>query len=360
MSDTTAPLSEMEIKQVRLTVKFAQKKQGEYPSEFRDRLLDVCMGQLRAPSSRMGVVQDSVNDAIDYFHRPTRNDFFREQSSLLDGKKRKKTESSGGPRVRSKDWDNRFVRLSDAPMSPARTPDKPWNPTDAPTTSLPKYTAYSGTLEYEFTTLVPPPSPTHTDYPTVAWNNTGLAPPTGDAKHVAKQKLDPDRLKFWQRQDRRGYPGQNSVMNSVSAESAASCALPGFEVFKAPETNYGNSAWEWLHLVSFKMGGIDNIPQQSDNLVAGTYECNSLMISLEEAIKDLVLIDGITLSVKVDATCYPGTHVGTAINYYVYYQKTTTEELVFESRFDPLVHINPSSGDKGTFLKGIKRHFGIL
>ncbi len=358
MSLATAQLTETEFKQLRLTVKFGIRTIGESDSDFRDRLLNSCMLQLRAPLDRRPVVKEAVDDAFDYYQRPTQNDFFAQQDLLLNSKKRKVTESTG-PRVKSKDWDDKFVKLSGVPMSPERKTEKSWNPTDSAKDSLPKYTAYSGTLEYQYTSLNAPPSPTHTDYPTVSWNNTGIAPPNGDVKHVAKQKLDPDRLKHWQRQERRGFPDQNTVMNGVSAVSAANCALPGVEVNKAPSTNYGNSSWEWLHLVSFKMGGIDNLPQQSDNLVAGTYECNSLMISLEEAIKDLVLIDGLTLSVAVDAKCYPGTHVGTLIDYRGYYQKSLTEEIAFDCHFNPLVHVNPSSGDKGIFKKALNRHFGL-
>jgi hypothetical protein len=355
MSDSTGPLSVAELKLVKNIVKQAYWPLNELESVFRAGVLRKCMDALRAPPEREAFVAQAVKEYCTVYKRRTKNDAFQEAEMQLRGKKRKET-SSTGPRIRGEQPQARLVLLSDAPMSPARSGMENWNPIG----TTPQYTAYEGTLSVRYDAEFPPPSPSHLDYPATFWDPTNIPPPSDGIKHIGKQKLDPTRLGHWQKQDRRGYTGQNEVMNGCSASSVAACAgIIPFEFDKVPSTNYGNSAWEWLHLVSFKMGGKDEIPQQPDNLVAGTYECNSLMISIEEAIKDLVLIDKLTLYVEVIATCKLGTHLGTKINYRVYYEKSSTEQIMFNCDFNPLVHVNPFSGDKDMFKKALRRHFGL-
>ena len=355
MSWAAPQLSRENERTIQNIVHFTVRPTGMDDVPFCENLFRRCVDALEAGDDLHPLIRESVTDAFQYYHRRTENSYFAEQLEQITGKKRG---NSGAPRVKDKSRSLKIIKLTDRPMSPVR-PDYS-GPKLSDSKNAMTYQAYSGTLSLEFTTPDRPPSPTRTDYPSVAWNPTGVALPSNSEKRIAKQKLDPARLQQWRAQDRRGFPNQQQVMNGYDATSVACAALLHAEVMKAPPTNFGNSSWEWLHLVSFKMGGIDNNPQQPGNLVAGTYECNSLMISIEEAIKDLVLLDRITLFVSVVAKCHPGTHVGTRIDYYVYYQKTPDDaEIVFDQEFYPLRHINPASGDKDIFKKAMKRHFGL-
>jgi hypothetical protein len=302
------------------------------------------------PASRLEI-KAVVVDAIELYKRPTKNAFFAQQDEDLRGKKRKADNDHG--RRREKKRQNVVVSYGGQPVSVDGTA-----PTAQSFTGT-RHRAYSGTFDITYDALDCPPSPTHLDYPSVVWNQTGVPTPPDNRKVVPRQKLDPQRLTTWDKRDRRNYDDQNTVMGNYSAASVAYNALPAVEVDKAPRDTVGASRWEWLHLVSFKMGGINNRPQQQKNLVAGTYECNSLMISLEEAIKDLVLIDKLTLFVEVEADCHPGTHLGTLITYHVFYAKPDGSEIEFYNRFYPCVHINPASGDKKIFYEVIRHHFGL-
>lgn len=358
MSDTLV-LSEAHYRLLKQAVKAQFRHYNESREAFRKRALAACLSAMAVTTAKREAIEGEFDALFERHHRETANSFFEQQNLALEGNRKRAATSATGPRVKNKDEGERNVSLANVPMSPPRASTPAWNPTEPSPSTTQTVPLYSGTLNFSFQALFPPPSPTRIDSPGVISNPVVIAPPTGGIKRVARQTLDPDRLKNWKAADRRGFIGQNEVMNKVSAETAALCALQETQVHKAPATNFGNSAWEWLHLVSFKMGGIDNTPQQSANLVAGTYECNSQMISIEEAIKDFVLIDGLTLGLEVTATCIEGTHVGKSIDYKVLYTPTGKTEIAFTQTFDPLSHVNPFSGDKAVFDKAMRRHFGL-
>ena len=327
----------------------------EADSELVDRLTEICVVALGNDAEKRPLIRKEVTDACGFYHRRTEFDHFRDMESALASKKR--SGNSGGFQRRKESSAEREVRLDGMIMAPPQ-PDPLLNPP----TFVSTHTQYSGDLTISMAALVAPPAPTLTTWPTTVWNITLIELPLHSTKTTGRQRLDPKRLATWQRTERRAFDSQNAVMGGKSAQQAAAAGgiIPN-EFDKVAPANYGNSAWEWLHLVSFKMGGISNAPQQPGNLVAGTYECNSLMISIEEAIKDLVLIDQLTLEVEVTATCIEGTHIGRQIEYCVFYRPAdaTQGEIRFRQEFNPLQHINPSRGDKDLFRHAMRTKFGL-
>jgi hypothetical protein len=129
-------------------------------------------------------------------------------------------------------------------------------------------------------------------------------------KRVSRQLINAARVKDWSRQIRRNYQQQNTVMGCSALQAATHANL---QVMLVSGTSL---QWEWLHLCAFKMGGINGIPQQQGNLVAGTYDCNTAMITLENTIKILAL-EGHDFYVEITSFQYPGTHVSMEIIYSV-------------------------------------------
>ncbi len=148
-------------------------------------------------------------------------------------------------------------------------------------------------------------------------------------KTTGVQTIDRARVRHWARINRKNATPQNSVMK-CSAKDAAIMAQVQTDLL-----NGEPKQWEWLHLCSFKMGGIFGNPQVPGNLVAGTYDCNTAMITLEDAIKRLAERDNMVFEVCVSATMYPGTHLAMMINYEVTCNGRTT-----------LTHFYPMSTDQ--------------
>ena len=356
MSMSTGTLSISDYKLLKRIVEQTRRLPGETDTEIIDRVTALCVTALSADLTKTALIKADVTELSAFYHRPTLNDFFRSLETQAPAKKRSE-DAQGFPRKKQKPLEREI--MLDNSLLPSAKPDVLWNPL---TLTAPTHTQYSGDLTIRFIPRETPVPDTITTWPSVAWDITGMTLPLNGVKTTGRQVLDPKRLQTWDRSERRTYDGQNTVMGNKSAlQAAAAGGIIPLEFDKVPATNYGNSAWEWLHLVSFKMGGIGNVPQQPGNLVAGTYECNSLMISIEEAIKDLVLIDKLTLTVEVTAQCVNGTHIGKSIDYRVHYQPAdaTKPELSFTQHFDPLVHINPSSGDKAIFKMSLRTKFGL-
>ena len=122
-------------------------------------------------------------------------------------------------------------------------------------------------------------------------------------------------------------------MGNVKASWAAACAqmedLPRKPV-----------AWEWLHLVAFKMGGLDHDPQAAANLVAGTYDANTEMMAVEDAVKWAVETYDIVVTLDVSAELIVGTHVAKKIDY-----KITIGNQSRTVKFDLFTMTTPSRGD---------------
>ena len=102
--------------------------------------------------------------------------------------------------------------------------------------------------------------------------------------------------------------------------------------------------WEWLHMIAHSMGGIEGSgPQVSENLVAGTSECNSQMIVTEEWIKDTVTRSGGQAKLWVGVEMLdPVRHIGRRIVYdFEIYNATGGAVAVFHVEFDPLSRRQP-------------------
>jgi hypothetical protein len=73
--------------------------------------------------------------------------------------------------------------------------------------------------------------------------------------------------------------------------------------------------WEWLHLLGDQLGGL----YDEKNLVAGTFEANSAMIPVENAIKAALKKGKRPIKYKVTSTLYGNTHIGEDIVQYIQY-----------------------------------------
>jgi hypothetical protein len=136
-------------------------------------------------------------------------------------------------------------------------------------------------------------------------------------------------------------------MGDISAATAAAMANV--------DVNSAVRGWEWLHLISFQMGGINNFPQLPENLVAGTYDCNSEMIGLEEAIKTLILDKDIVLTVTVSVKLVPGTHVGIGVVSYDVEHNNKKSHFEFNVRSQN----RPFSGVNIAWLKALHVDLGL-
>lgn len=124
---------------------------------------------------------------------------------------------------------------------------------------------------------------------------------------------------------RRYYPGQNQVMQYISA----------YEYVKAVKPNIvATKNWQWLHVIAFGLGG----SQHEDNLVAGTWECNRLMMAFESATKQLIsheILKELKIENKVSYLEYKNnkyTRIAEKINYKIY---NKNDELIFKVNFYP-------------------------
>ncbi len=122
-------------------------------------------------------------------------------------------------------------------------------------------------------------------------------------KTTGRQAISPAQVRLWKATDRKTFrPDQQTVMGCSAGDAAARANL---------DIDHSERGWEWLHLISFQMGGMGGYPQRAENFVAGTYDANSEMIGLEEAIKEAILKFDVTLDLVVSCPVVVGTHVGT-------------------------------------------------
>jgi len=171
--------------------------------------------------------------------------------------------------------------------------------------------------------------------------------PAPVAKDTGWQRIDKDRVQSWTLKTRRLYDSQHTVMGCSAAQAAHAAGLQKLLRDGIPWQ------WEWLHLCAFKMGGMNNAPQQPGNLVAGTYDCNTAMISLEDALKALAMEDHL-LDVRVQAHLYPGTHVAMQVDYTV--RCGVTESV---TRFYPMATDAVMRGETTAVLEALRQHFKL-
>lgn len=186
---------------------------------------------------------------------------------------------------------------------------------------------------------------------TVAFGEPGnlckVVVPADGRKRVPSQRIDAARVAHWTRQDRKMYKQQNDIMG-CSAHAAAISAQVATDLVPGEPLQ-----WEWLHLCSFKMGGIDNQPQVAGNLVAGTYDCNTAMITIEDTLKALAM-EGNVFDVEIEATLYPGTHLAMQIDY-----KVTCNGKLSTTHFFPMSTDAVMKGEITVAKELFRKYFGL-
>jgi hypothetical protein len=210
---------------------------------------------------------------------------------------------------------------------------------------------YSGDFQlfYKTTALVPrPPLPLVPDVGVPS--NPSKHPMNGTLKIVPEQEITKELVQEWAlvaaADKTRGGESQIQVMG-CSARDAILAANYGLTY---TDSSQAKAEWEceWLHLVAYSMGGINGSPQQHANLVAGLSECNSAMISVEDAVKDIVTSRNQKLFISVRATCIPNTHVATRIIYEIRKNqkpKGFGPDWVYSITFNPLWPNDQVKGD---------------
>lgn len=219
---------------------------------------------------------------------------------------------------------------------------------------------YSGDFQlfYKTTALVPrPPLPLAPLFGGPAPTNPTKHPITGPQKIIPEQKITKERVEEWAlmalTEVNRGE-SQGQVMG-CSARDAILAANYGLTY----TDSCGDKAdWEceWLHLVAYSLGGIDNSPQQADNLVAGLAESNSAMISIEDAVKHIVTTRDQNLYISVTATCILNTHVAQSIVYEIRKNprpKGKGPDWVYTVQFNPLWPNDQVKGDTSLLTSAI-------
>ncbi|MDQ1471112.1 MAG: hypothetical protein QOJ99_2592 [Bryobacterales bacterium] len=122
------------------------------------------------------------------------------------------------------------------------------------------------------------------------------------AKDSGWQSIDAKRLLRWAGERKTYKPsssaddgersGQNPAMGNISAAEAAA------------DSGYTEGSWDWLHLIAFTLGGInENKINHPDNLVSGTLGANRVHKVIEDTIKKL-LDNKITYEVQVRAIAH--------------------------------------------------------
>lgn len=153
-----------------------------------------------------------------------------------------------------------------------------------------------------------------------------------EVKSVTNSGITKDQVDSWSGKKRE--IDQSVVMGMSAGEAAANA---GFD----PKEGKG---WEWLHLIAHSMGGVElKGPQISGNLVAGTSECNTQMIVVEEFLKDVVQKTSGKAKLSVMAKLLDEErHIGEFIQYdFVMYGKDGTPLAVYTWRFDCLSRTQP-------------------
>lgn len=167
-------------------------------------------------------------------------------------------------------------------------------------------------------------------------------------KQARSSKITPSTIKAWHGQKRSK---QQAEVMGMSAGDAAKNG--GFN----PKEGKG---WEWLHLIAHSMGGIEKLgPQVADNLVAGTSECNTQMIIVEEFLKDLVLKSGGTATLYVGVTMFDAArHIGNKISYDFVIQ-IKDKKWVYHWTFDCLSRTQPVVAENRQLRSASRVTYGL-
>ncbi len=180
---------------------------------------------------------------------------------------------------------------------------------------------------------------------------TKLVVSEGPYKLAQNFGITPLELKNWSG-DRK--TDQNKVMGASAADVAENA---GFD-------RDDGRGWEWLHLIAYSMGGLEvHGPQVSGNLVAGTSECNTQMIIVEEFLKDQVQKNSGPAKLFVKVLMFDEErHIGNTIGYdFELYNSKREPIAVYHWDFDALSRRNPlASANRSTRYAGREVHGGAI
>lgn len=165
-----------------------------------------------------------------------------------------------------------------------------------------------------------------------------------------------NKVQHWSGQNRKMYSSQGSVMGCTALEEATEAKLTVMlERSSSDLESFEQRQWEWLHLISFKLGGAQTHanPQNAGNFVAGTFACNTEMINLEEAIK-YYAARGYDFDLAVEAAMYPNSHVAIEIDYYV-----TRNDKILRQVFYPSSTVDVTKGEIKLTRIAFGKYFGL-
>ncbi len=167
-----------------------------------------------------------------------------------------------------------------------------------------------------------------------------LTPSDSDTKIGQNFAMNSDLLKAFSGKERSKT--QKAVMGGISAADAAE---------KGGFVRDEGKGWEWLHMIAHSMGGLETVgPQVQENLVAGTHECNTQMIVVEELIKSLVLKNKGKAKLWVGVSMLDAkNHIGHTINYdFELYNEAGQPVAMYHWSFDALSRRQPLSFENRT------------
>lgn len=168
-------------------------------------------------------------------------------------------------------------------------------------------------------------------------------PCTVTVKESGWQEIDLDRLKRWSGEREQYKPGKSAAAGEKSDQSAAMGNISAKDA--AGDAGYVDGHWEWLHLIAFTLGGInENKVNHPENLVAGTVGANRVHKVLEDTIKALIVGKHtakvfVFAKAQILASSY---HVSNKLEYKLKFEHdSSVKEFVFE--INPL-DMNPAQG----------------
>ena len=203
------------------------------------------------------------------------------------------------------------------------------------------------------------------DYP-VRSGRHGLNPPRklakkpiacgGVEKQSGLQRIDKERLKRWVGKRQNYTPAKSAAAGERSGQNAAMGDISAADA--AADYGYTEGSWEWLHLMAFTLGGIDETKiNHPDNLVAGTVGANRVHKVLEDTVKSLLAKSIIEVFVKATAEIKKDSyHVADTLKYEISFRinpiSGAGDLYKYDFTLDPL-DPNPAQGGNLHILREI-------
>lgn len=168
----------------------------------------------------------------------------------------------------------------------------------------------------------------------ISTDNSVVTPPRATSKTQHLRLSENDHYRSSEKRKR----GQNDIMHrkgtSVKEASATKVAQRAGIAMDAER-------FEWLHLICHRMKG--ELGQNKENLVAGTFHANTLMIPVEAHLPHLKKYLHSEVSLHVSAELIPNTHIARTIHYIIRIEQPEglpAKEIAF--KFDALLATAPS------------------